>query len=132
LYAGYGVKKSEVHGMAQRGGSVESHLRFGDRVASPLVGRGGADYLLCFHEEEHPRLKVYLKKGGTDLIRYLDAARALVTEQPRALNTAMMGVLSRHLPIDEAAWERALETVFPEKIRVFNREVFFKARAIED
>ncbi len=131
LYEGYHVKKSEVHGMAQRGGSVESHLRFGQRVFSPLVNRGGADFLLCFHEEEHPRLKPYLRKGGRDLLRYLDAARKLVAEEPRALNTAMVGVLSRELSIGEAAWEKALETVFPPKLLPFNRGVFFEARAME-
>ena len=50
LYAGYHVKKSEVHGMSQRGGSVESHVRFGKRVYSPLVPAGGADVLVCFHK----------------------------------------------------------------------------------
>lgn len=131
LYEGYHVKKSEVHGMAQRGGSVESHLRFGRRVFSPLVSRAGADFLLCFHEEEHPRLKPYLRKGGRDLLRYLDAARKLVAQEPRALNTAMVGVLSRELAIGEAAWEKALETVFPPKLLAFNRGIFFEARAIE-
>jgi len=49
MYAGYHVKKSEVHGMAQRGGSVESHLRFGKKVYSPLIPAGSADFLVCFH-----------------------------------------------------------------------------------
>jgi indolepyruvate ferredoxin oxidoreductase beta subunit len=46
--AGHDVKKSEVHGMAQRGGSVVSHLRFGEKVSSPLIPRGGADFAVSF------------------------------------------------------------------------------------
>ncbi|MHC4773076.1 MAG: 2-oxoacid:acceptor oxidoreductase family protein, partial [Planctomycetota bacterium] len=44
MYEGYHVKKSEVHGMSQRGGSVESHVRFGKKIYSPLVSPGGADF----------------------------------------------------------------------------------------
>jgi len=50
--AGNDVKKSEVHGMAQRGGSVVSHLRFGREVFSPLIPRGGADFLVSFERLE--------------------------------------------------------------------------------
>src|SRR5512143_3007592 len=67
MLAGYHVKKSEVHGMAQRGGSVESHVRFGKKVFSPIVQEGTADVLLCFHPEEHDRLKAFLKPDGRDL-----------------------------------------------------------------
>ena len=54
-----------------------------------------------------------------------------MAEQPRALNTAMVGVLSRHLPIGETAWEKALETVFAAKLVPYNRQVFFDARTME-
>jgi Pyruvate/2-oxoacid:ferredoxin oxidoreductase gamma subunit len=47
LQAGYDVKKSEVHGMAQRGGSVTSHVRWAEHVFSPLIGRGEADLMLA-------------------------------------------------------------------------------------
>ena len=49
---GYDVKKSEVHGMAQRGGSVSSHVRFGSKVFSPLIKEKKADFLLAFEEME--------------------------------------------------------------------------------
>jgi len=52
LEAGYDVRKSEVHGMAQRGGSVSSHIRFGVEVKSPLIERGTADYMLAFEKVE--------------------------------------------------------------------------------
>lgn len=61
---GEDVKVSEVHGMAQRGGSVVTHVKFGERVFSPLVGRGQADYILAFEELEALRFAPYLKKDG--------------------------------------------------------------------
>ncbi len=65
LDAGYDVKTSEVHGMAQRGGVVSSHLRFGERVASPLLPLGSADVLLAFEWAEALRWLAYLKPEGT-------------------------------------------------------------------
>ena len=53
IYDGYNAKKSEVHGMSQRGGSVESHLRFGSEVYSPLIPEGSADFLVSFFKDEH-------------------------------------------------------------------------------
>ena len=50
LAAGFDVKKSEVHGMAQRGGSVEAHLRYGEKVYSPLIEPGKADIQVAFEE----------------------------------------------------------------------------------
>jgi indolepyruvate ferredoxin oxidoreductase beta subunit len=60
LSSGYDVKKSEVHGMAQRGGSVEAHLRYGERVYSPLIEQGSADILVAFEILEAPRYLPYL------------------------------------------------------------------------
>jgi len=68
MYAGYDVKKSEVHGMAQRGGSVESGVRFGDKVFSPLIGMGEADFLVAFEKLEALRGLKYLRRGGICLI----------------------------------------------------------------
>jgi indolepyruvate ferredoxin oxidoreductase beta subunit len=124
---GWHVKKSEVHGMAQRGGSVESHVRFGRKVYSPLVEAGAADFLLTFHKDEHPRLKTFLRKGGIDLIDQLDKAEAAV-ENPRHINTYLVGVLSSYLPIKEASWLEALRRVFPEKILEENIKVFMAGR----
>ncbi|MDD3412172.1 MAG: indolepyruvate oxidoreductase subunit beta [Eubacteriales bacterium] len=63
-----GVKVSEVHGMSQRGGSVITHVRVGDRVHAPLVALGGADYLLSFEALEAARASAYLKKGGVLIV----------------------------------------------------------------
>ena len=61
---GYDVKISEVHGMAQRGGSVVTYVRAGGSVASPIVGEGCADIFIAFEELEALRYLPYLKKGG--------------------------------------------------------------------
>lgn len=61
---GYDVKMSEVHGMSQRGGSVVTYVKYGDRVASPLVDEGEADYILAFERLEAARWLSYLKKDG--------------------------------------------------------------------
>ncbi|NCC68730.1 MAG: indolepyruvate oxidoreductase subunit beta [Clostridia bacterium] len=62
---GYDVKMSEVHGMSQRGGSVVTYVKFGNKVYSPLVDLGEADYILAFERLEAARWISYLKDGGT-------------------------------------------------------------------
>lgn len=126
---GYHVKKSEVHGMAQRGGSVESHIRFGNKVYSPLVSPGKADFLVCFHAEEHSRLKPFLKPGGIDMAAYLDKAKSAIHD-PRYLNTFLVGVLSAHLAIKEKSWTAALSKIFSEKFLEQNISVFFEGRDV--
>jgi len=64
MRAGYDVKKSEVHGMAQRGGSVSTHVRFGPRVFSPLIKKGDADILFSFEMLESVRYLDFLKKDA--------------------------------------------------------------------
>ena len=62
--AGRDVKMSEVHGMAQRGGSVTTQVRYGDTVYSPIIGRGSADVLVAFEAMEAMRWIEFLKPGG--------------------------------------------------------------------
>lgn len=64
LTAGYDVKVSEVHGMSQRGGSVVTYVRYGDRVYSPVIDKGEADYIISFELLEAARYVEYLKEGG--------------------------------------------------------------------
>ena len=61
---GYDVKVSEVHGMSQRGGSVVTYVRYGDKVYSPIIDKGEADLILAFESLEALRALPYLKKGG--------------------------------------------------------------------
>jgi indolepyruvate ferredoxin oxidoreductase beta subunit len=64
LKAGYDVKKSEVHGMAQRGGDVTTHFRFGKKVYSPLIAYGEADFLISFELLEALRYINWVKPNG--------------------------------------------------------------------
>ena len=68
MEAGFDVKKSEVHGMAQRGGSVSTHVRFGPQVFSPLIKEGEADIFLAFEELEALRYLSYLSPEPTILL----------------------------------------------------------------
>ena len=65
---GYQVKLSEVHGMAQRGGSVVTFVRYGDQVAEPIVEEGQADLLIAFERLEAKRYAHFLKKGGVIIV----------------------------------------------------------------
>ena len=65
---GFDVKKSEVHGMAQRGGSVITHVRIGDKVHSPLIEQGNSDIVLAFEKLEAMRYIHYLKKNCTAIV----------------------------------------------------------------
>lgn len=66
--AGYEVKKAEVHGMSQRGGSVNSHVRWGSQVLSPVIGRGEVGYLLALEKLEALRYLSMLRPGATALV----------------------------------------------------------------
>lgn len=66
--AGYDIKMSEIHGMAQRGGSVVTQVRLGEKVHSPLIEEGKADVILAFEQLEALRWLPYLKKGGTVIV----------------------------------------------------------------
>ena len=66
--AGYDVKLSEVHGMAQRGGSVVTFVRYGEKVAEPIVEEGQADLLIAFERLEALRYAHFLKKDGVMVI----------------------------------------------------------------
>ena len=64
LNKGYDIKVSEVHGMSQRGGSVVTYVRFGDKVYSPVIDKGQADFIVSFELLEAARWTEYLKPGG--------------------------------------------------------------------
>ena len=68
IRAGYDVKMSEVHGMSQRGGSVSTQVRWGEKVWSPLIGKGAADIIVAFEKMEAVRYADYLKPDGIAVI----------------------------------------------------------------
>jgi indolepyruvate ferredoxin oxidoreductase beta subunit len=126
MNCGYHVKKSEVHGMAQRGGSVESHVRFGTRVFSPLIRPSQADYIVCFHEGEGQRLNFYLKKNGITFLKFFKDERFQPSNK-RFANTYFLGILSAFLPMPEEAWRAALKKQLKRAL-VENEQVFGEGR----
>ena len=68
MEAGYDVKMSEIHGMSQRGGSVSSQVRYGEKVVSPVIELGGADILVAFEKMEAMRYLEYLKPAGRVIV----------------------------------------------------------------
>jgi indolepyruvate ferredoxin oxidoreductase beta subunit len=68
MAAGHDAKQGEFHGVAQRGGAVFSHVRFGDRVHSPMAARGTVDFLLALEKLEALRYAHFVKEGGTIIV----------------------------------------------------------------
>lgn len=104
LLAGLDVKKSEVHGMAQRGGSVVSHVRMGPEVHGSLIQRGHADVLLAFEKLEALRWLPYVKKGGDVLVNTMAIAPMSVTlgqaEYPEDVDDRLKGTGTTPIFID--------------------------------
>jgi indolepyruvate ferredoxin oxidoreductase, beta subunit len=120
--AGFDVKKAEIHGMSQRGGSVSSDVRFGPEVLSPMVPPGEADFLVVIAPDQVANVRPLLRQGGT-LIE-----SSLLADAPDAagktVNVALLGVLSRYLPIDPHCWQEALATNFAPKWHASNSRAF--------
>ena len=123
LFSGYHTKTAEVHGMSQRGGSVESYVRFGPQVFSPLIPKHTVDFFVPLNEEEHQRFTDILGPTSIDLLPYLIAGRKKI-DNVYFLNTYMLGVLSAYLNIPEANWLKALEKNIPAKALADNLAMF--------
>lgn len=120
--AGYDVKKSEIHGMAQRGGSVCSDVRYGEKVYSPMAPVGETDYLVVLSEDQVEAHAHKLRESGVLIAPQEVEADAL--ENKKSLNVALLGVLSAHLDVPEKHWLEALDHCLPEKIREVNQQAF--------
>ena len=120
--AGLDVKKAEIHGMSQRGGSVTSDVRFGPEVLSPMVSRGEADFLLVLTPSEVEVARPMLRPGG--LLILPDAVDESKLGNKRSLNVALLGVLSARLGIDQAHWLAALHAALPERLHQVNDRAF--------
>ena len=125
--AGLAVKKSEVHGMSQRGGSVASDVRFGERVFSPMVSRGEADFLLVLDAGQIEVNRPMLSPGGVLIEPGIVAGRAL--RSSKALNVALVGALSRSLDFSEELWAQALRANLAPRLVELNLEAFALGRA---
>ncbi len=119
---GFDVKKSELKGMSQRGGSVTSDVRFGKKVWSPMIPPGEADYLLILESTQvEPNLHM-LKKGGV-IITPGDVDISQVPSKQTA-NTALLGALSIYLPIPEEIWLKVISKIVAEKHFEKNKVAF--------
>jgi indolepyruvate ferredoxin oxidoreductase beta subunit len=116
--AGLDVKKSEIHGMSQRGGSVTSDVRYGEKVYSPMVPPGEADYLVVLSPDQVEPNRWRLREGGTLITP--DAIPASALRNKRSLNVALLGCLSVRLPFPEAAWQEAIRGNLAEKLHAAN------------
>ena len=119
---GFDVKKSEVHGMSQRGGSVSSEIRFGEAVHSPMVPAGEADVLAVLDASQVDVAKGVLKAGGV-IITPEDLPLDKL-QNPKALNTMMLGAISNHIEIPVETLLESLKANLPEKLHEMNVEMF--------
>jgi indolepyruvate ferredoxin oxidoreductase beta subunit len=125
--SGLDVKKADVHGMSQRGGSVASDVRFGSRVFSPMVPPGEADFLLVLAEDQVPIQQGALRCGG--LLIAPQAVPADRLPNRRSLNVALLGLLSRHLEIPLAAWQEAIAAHLKPALHCDNLQAFDLGRS---
>lgn len=132
--AGYDVRKSEIHGMSQRGGSVSSDVRFGTKVYSPMVPEGEADFLVLLHPDELENNLYKLKSEGVvidvslivgdsrDLLLLNDEKYLPVNQ--RNFNICLLGALSSYLNIPYDCWQKAIFSNLPKKVHEENKGVF--------
>ena len=124
--SGIDVKKSELHGMSQRGGSVSSDVRFGERVFSPMVSDGEADFLVVIAPDQIAVNNAVLRPGGL-LIEPSQIDEALLSNK-KSINVALLGILSRHLQFPVESWTAALQRTLPEKLYEANLQSFILGR----
>ena len=124
--AGLDVKKSELHGMSQRGGSVSSDVRFGAKVFSPMVPEGEADYLVVISADQVSVNAAALRKDGEGVGVLIEPANVdeKKLRNKRSINVALLGALSRHLPFTDEQWIAAIKRNLPEAIHDVNVEAF--------
>lgn len=128
--AGYDVKKSELHGMSQRGGSVWSDVRFGTEVASPMIPEGEVDMLLAVSEDQVAPHRGLLREGARVITpKVLGGA---LPPNKRSVNIALLGFLSRRLPIPAECWLAALGAAFSGDVLKANAVAFELGRDTTD
>jgi indolepyruvate ferredoxin oxidoreductase beta subunit len=120
--AGKDVKKAEVHGMSQRGGSVTSDVRFGDVVLSPMIPTGEADFLLVLAPSEVEVTRPLLRPDG--VLIPPDFVDEKTLPNRKSLNVALLGALSRHLDLPEELWLEAVKAALPPHLHAVNEKAF--------
>ncbi len=147
LSQGYDVKKTEVAGMAQRGGVVTSHVRFGRRVLSPAIPNGEADILVGFEPAEALRWCGQLRPGGVAMVNRLRQEPPVVTlglfpypDDPvgemraRGIDTVMLGAIADYLPFPAEILKEAILARFRDRkpaLLAVNEQAFEAGRAAQ-
>ncbi len=158
VYSGYDAKKSEVHGMSQRGGSVFSHIRFGEKVHSPVISKGEADILFSLEEMETLRWLEYANPESIVIATSTRIPPAEMKEYPleiddelkkrcrnlvlldpeilkreignvKFLNVALLGLLSNYVDFPENSWRQAIEEEVPEGFLEENWKAFLSGKS---
>ncbi|MGA2246525.1 MAG: indolepyruvate oxidoreductase subunit beta [Verrucomicrobiota bacterium] len=124
--SGFEVKKSEIHGMSQRGGSVTSDVRFGPQVLSPMVPPGEADFLVVLAPDQVEVNRGQLRPGGRLIAPGLIDPAQLANR--KSFNVALLGALSQHLEIPGPQWRAALHACLPAKLHAANEQAFEAGR----
>ena len=160
VHVGHDTKQTEVHGIAQRGGSVHSHVRFGEVVYSPLIKPGEADVLIATEKLEGLRFAHHVREGGVivmnsyelppigagghyphetiDFLRgkgfrviaFNATKRAAALGNHRVSNVMLLGAASPYLSISEEIWKATLEDRLPAGLLEINRKAFAEGRRI--
>ncbi len=120
--AGFDVKKSELHGMSQRGGSVSSDVRYGEGLLSPMVPPGEADVLVVLEETQVEINRPTLRPGGVLIAPDVLAPEAL--KNKKSLNVALLGAASTVLDIADEHWIAAMHANLAEKLHTLNEQAF--------
>ena len=119
---GWDVKKAEVHGMSQRGGSISSDVRFGKKVFSPMIPSGDLNYLIVLQEDQIP---IYKKDCSAETLILKPSMINLENlKNKRSLNIAMLGLLSCNLDIPIEAWKSLICEMLPDKLSEINNAAF--------
>jgi indolepyruvate ferredoxin oxidoreductase beta subunit len=123
---GSDVKKAEVHGMSQRGGAITSDLRYGEKVLSPMISAGQADFLIVLGEDQIEPNRHFMKDGGI-LVKPSDFDADKLSNK-RTLNVALLGALSKHMDFSVEQWMDAIRGLFPERLVGVNEKAFLLGR----
>lgn len=115
LEAGYDVKMSEIHGMAQRGGSVTTHIKFGECIRSPIICHGEADVLVAFEKNESLRYLDLLSTSGTLIINeceiYSQTVQTGAEKYPEGIITNLQEITRNTIAVDATQMASALGNV---------------------
>ena len=115
---GYSVKRSDIRGLSQRGGAVESQLRIGRDIYSPIIMPKTADFIISFDSTLTSKIRrKYLSPTGVDLSGAINGI-VLDNMQKRSLNIFMLGILSVHLPFDNTTWKRVIRRTVKKKYEI--------------